>query len=528
MGRFLLTLLAILLATSSLRAQLPTNSFAVTSACQTNTPSTLSKVNTDGSLTPIGTVTDAATNTGIILNALGYDAGASPQTVLYGMNVVQPINITNFSTPPNLYRVSLANAQATNLGTVTPPPTPTSGLSGVQPGETGFVDYRQTFNFIGDGGPGSTYFVGGATFRVFFRSFIVPSRVADLRLYVGVVALAPFTTASPAWNRLDTSDPATTTVVADFQNEVQTFLTNGGTGSTPGGGLQDWVFDVRSGNLVSYLGKNGKFLTVSNPGSNPVGVTTDIAPLLTPIPTTDNIGAMFTDRDGNVYAVTADAGTIYKIDRLTGNYSGQSFGSAFGCSRGDAVSLPGALPLPVTLTQFSAVADGGAVRLAWATASEENADAFLVQRSKQGTIWQILQTVPASNQPRGQRYTATDAAPLVGQSYYRLAMRDTDGSIAYSPVQAMKIRGKALAAAYPNPSPDGQLIVQLEQASEAGTILELLNATGQRVRRAEAAVGATALPFDARGLPGGMYYLRVLQPGATSTVPVVLAPDGPR
>ncbi|HLK98762.1 MAG TPA: hypothetical protein VK364_13405 [Hymenobacter sp.] len=52
-----------------LLAQLPTNSFAVTSACSASdgNPSVLQKVNTDGSLTPVGTVTDGTTP--LIINA---------------------------------------------------------------------------------------------------------------------------------------------------------------------------------------------------------------------------------------------------------------------------------------------------------------------------------------------------------------------------------------------------------------------------------------------------------------------------
>ncbi|MBC6699164.1 T9SS type A sorting domain-containing protein [Hymenobacter puniceus] len=511
----------------TLLAQLPTNSFAVTSACPANAgnPSVLQQVNTDGSLTPIGTVT--SNGTPIIVNALGSDD--NDRTVIYGLNVVQPVTVTNFNTPPDLYRINLSTAEATNLGAVTPPPRPTDVTTPTQPGESGFIDTEITLNFIGDGDASSNYYVAGATFRVFyvidftFPSLLRPVRVSDLRLYVGVVALPTFPATAPVWRRLDASDPATAAVIAGYQAEVQAYLNSNGTAPVPQGGIQDWVFDVRSGNLVSYLGQEDKFITIRTPGLAPVGITTQPT---TPIPTQQDIGSMFTDRDGNVYAVDADGGTIYKLDRLTGNYSGQSFGSAFGCSRGDAVSLPGALPLPVTLTEFRAEASGRAVRLSWATASEQNADAFLVQRRHAEGDWQTIQRVQASNQPKGQRYTTLDTAPLSGQLYYRLAMRDLDGTLTYSPVQAVQLTGKLSLQTYPNPSADGHLNVQLTEPSTAETTLELLSATGQVVRQLQPAAGLTTIQLDAHTLPGGLYYLRIRQAGQTRTVPVALTHKG--
>ncbi|WBA42454.1 T9SS type A sorting domain-containing protein [Hymenobacter canadensis] len=522
-------LLALLLLVGShnLLAQLPTSSFAVTSACPANAgnPSVLQQVNTDGSLTPIGTV--SSNGTPLIVNALGSDD--NDRTVIYGMNVVQPVTAINFNTPPNLYRISLSTAEATNLGAVAPPPRPTDVSTQPQAGESGFIDTEITLNFIGDGDASSNYYVAGATFRVFyvfdltFPTILRPVRVSDLRLHVGVVALPTFPATPPVWRRLDASDPATAAVIASYQAEVQTYLNSNGTAPVPQGGIQDWVFDVRTGNLVSYLGQDDKFITISTPGAGPVGVTTQPT---TPIPTQQDIGSMFTDRDGNIYAVDADGGTIYKLDRLTGNYSGQSYGAAFGCSRGDAVSLPGALPLPVTLTEFRAEASGRAVRLTWATASEQNAEAFLVERRHEGSAWQTIQTVRAGNQPKGQRYTTLDTAPLKGPLYYRLAMRDTDGTLAYSPVQVVKMTGKLALQTYPNPSPDGHLNVLLTEPSTAETTLELLSATGQMVRRLQPAAGLTTIQLDAHTLPGGLYYLRVRQAGQTSTVPIALTHKG--
>ena len=359
-------------------AQFPANSYAVRSACpgSANNPSTLEIINTDGSLTLIGTIRDNGTP--LVLNALGNDA--QDQQNLYAMNVVQP-TLATFNTPPNLYRVSLTTAQATNLGPVTPPPASPGG--GV-----GTIRYRQTLNFIGDGDNTSSYFVGGISFNYNFFT----GTISEFRFYVGQVSLTAPVTATPVWRRLDVSDPATALLIAQFAAKTQAFINGGFSGPAPEGGIQDWVFDAASGNLVSYVGQDDKFITISNIRTSPVAITTTPA---TPIPATQDIGSMFTDRLGGVYAVNANDGTIYRIDRLTGSWTGRTFGSALGCNRGDAVSFPNALPLPVTLTDFSATATGSGVSLRWTTASEQQVSYFEVERSGSGTNWQPVARVTA-------------------------------------------------------------------------------------------------------------------------------------
>ena len=518
MKRLVLLCLSSLLAWSA-QAQFPSNSFAVRSACpgSANNPSTLESINVDGSLTLIGTVSDG--NAPLVLNALGNDQ--QDRANLYAMNVA-PFTLAGIVTPPNLYKVSLTTAQATNLGPVTgPPPAPaTTGPTGIL---YLTLTYNQTLNFIGDGDNSSSYFVGGVSFN-YNRNIFFPnaSTITDFRFYVGQVKLTPFTTATPIWRLLDVSDPATATLINTFRLQTQAYLNNitllgqnNNTGPLPSGGIQDWVFDPFSGNLVSYIGQDHKFLSISGISSSPVAVTTTPT---TPLPATQDIGAMFSDRQGGIYAVTADVGTIYKIDRLTGNWTGKTYGSALGCSRGDAVSFADALPLPVTLTRFEAAAAGATVRLSWATASEERASHFEVERSATATAWSSVARVAAGNQATGQQYAATDAHPLPGVAYYRLAMHDRDGTVTYSSIQM--VRSAATATVYPNPV-RGAAQVQLPAPGQAAT-LELVSTRGEVVRRLAAPAGPASLELPMADLPAGLYLLRVQQAGTTTTTRLTL------
>ncbi|MFD2787623.1 T9SS type A sorting domain-containing protein [Hymenobacter rubripertinctus] len=484
------------------RAQFPTNSFAVRSECpgSANNPSVLEIINTDGSLTLIDTIRDGSARP--VLNALGNDA--QDRDNLYALSVVQPVTLANFNTPPNLYRVSLTSAQATNLGQVLPPPASPGGGFGI-------VQYRQTLNFIGDGDNTSSYFVGGVSFNY----SLFTGLISDFRFYVGQVQLNPFTSAAPTWRLLDVSDPATAALIAQFALQTQAYISSGFNGPAPEGGIQDWVFDPGSDQLLSYAGQDDKFIAISGIRSSPVAVTTTPT---TPIPATQDIGSMFTDRFGGVYAVNAQDGTIYKIDRLTGNWTGQTFGSALGCNRGDAVSFPDALPLPVTLVRFEVKLSGPAVRLSWATASEQEAAYFEVERSATGRSWQPVARVAAGNQPHGQQYTATDARPLAGLAYYRLAMHDRDGKVAYSSVQTLA--QATTLVVYPNPARD-KVEVILANSEQAAT-LDLLTAQGRVVRHLQTPGGSTHASLRTAGLPGGVYLLRVQQAGTSFTSRLVV------
>ncbi|MDU0371610.1 T9SS type A sorting domain-containing protein [Hymenobacter endophyticus] len=521
-----LILASLLLASTPAWAQLPTSSYAVSAVCPASArnPSQLYQVRQDGSMQPIGTIRSSANGNNLIINALGYNQ--ADQTALYGMRVEQQ-SLDNFTTfVPQLYRINLSTALADSVGPVTPPDTPPTGeLTPTASGQTS-VDVRQTLNFVADSGPDGTYYTGGATFRVIFSTlfgFPLPgtAQVTDVRLYVGTVNLSAF--AAPTWRRLNTTDPATAAVVESFRTQTQAYIRANGSGPTPEGGIQDWVFDKETGTLVSYLGLSDQYLTISSPGSTPVALTTTVA---TPLPATTatdkNIGAMFSDRFNNVYAVRAATGDIYRIDNQTGNYTGRSYGAALGCTRGDAVSFQDALPLPVKLVSFAAEASAAGTRLSWATASEEHAAYFEVERSTTATRWEPVLRVKAGNQPYGQQYSALDARPLPGTSYYRLAIHDASGEVAYSGVQV--VGAAAELQAYPNPATEF-VRVQLPLTASA-TTLELYDARGRLVRQQQLEAGIATTEFRTADLPGGVYLLRVRQANSTRTIRVVLA-SGP-
>lgn len=165
-------------------------------------------------------------------------------------------------------------------------------------------------------------------------------------------------------------------------------------------------------------------------------------------------------------------------------------------------------PLPVTLTCFAAVRQaGGAVKVRWATASEQHSAQFEVQRSTDAITFATITTeVAHGTTSQAQAYTSTDGSAPTSKLYYRLKEVDTDGSVQYSPVVAL---AATIAAAtqilYPNPTHD-RLIVPVA----AGQPVQVLDLAGHQLH-------AIVLPpsgeLSVHELPAGTYLLRVLLDG---------------
>jgi len=170
-----------------------------------------------------------------------------------------------------------------------------------------------------------------------------------------------------------------------------------------------------------------------------------------------------------------------------------------------------AVPLPLTLTAFTANRSGNETVLQWQTATEENTRDFIIERSSDGkTYTDIGATAAAGNSSSPRDYAWTDPAPGGDNNFYRLKQVDLDGNFAYSPVRVVSF-----------PSA-GKLIWYLTGRSSAGILLQqgtnenwsLFDAGGRLLRTGQLSNGRTQLSQ----LPPGIYFVRV----ATNTISIAL------
>lgn len=167
-----------------------------------------------------------------------------------------------------------------------------------------------------------------------------------------------------------------------------------------------------------------------------------------------------------------------------------------------------AIVLPVELLFFSAnVVDNEFVDLNWATATELNSDYFEVERSNNGSDWEVIGKVTAAGTTaEKQEYIFTDIAPNEGTNYYRLIQFDLDGRESVSSVVAAQINveGTPLQV-YPNPASSSDYIVV--NGIRFGDVLSIRNSSGGIALEQSMNESSNKMTLDISGLQAGMYFI---------------------
>jgi uncharacterized protein (TIGR02145 family) len=117
--------------------------------------------------------------------------------------------------------------------------------------------------------------------------------------------------------------------------------------------------------------------------------------------------------------------------------------------------------LPIELIYFKASQVESVVELNWVTASENNNDHFTVERSLNGTDWELIGTINGGGNSTSQlSYNLFDSRPILGVSYYRLKQTDFDGAYRYSDIRILTIENLPNQVfIYPNPASDEITII---------------------------------------------------------------------
>lgn len=86
-------------------------------------------------------------------------------------------------------------------------------------------------------------------------------------------------------------------------------------------------------------------------------------------------------------------------------------------------------PLPVELIMFSGNCTDAVTNLIWQTASEYNSSHFNLEHSRDGIVWNNVNTQPAAgNSTELLTYQFEDQDAFIGDNYYRLTQIDIDGT----------------------------------------------------------------------------------------------------
>lgn len=169
--------------------------------------------------------------------------------------------------------------------------------------------------------------------------------------------------------------------------------------------------------------------------------------------------------------------------------------------------------LPLRLESFTVQAAGCTAVLNWKTSAEVNTLSFIVEQSFDAVQFYEAATVLASGAPAGSTYSHTVPQPSA-MAYYRLKMKDRDGSYTYSPVRVCKTAcdSRYSIQVYPNPVESNQPVnVRFTTTYRGKASFLVLNSLGQRVLAKNILVteGTNLVSADVSGLAAAVYFIRL-------------------
>lgn len=141
-----------------------------------------------------------------------------------------------------------------------------------------------------------------------------------------------------------------------------------------------------------------------------------------------------------------------------------------------------ALPLPVTLQQFTVTEEDCNTKIYWTTNDEVNFSHFDIERKKEKGFEKIASINANSNVEATKVYTYTDEKPTPAVYQYRLKMVDIDAKYQYSIDKALRLNCNENSdiQLYPNPTNQSTNLL-LTCENEQSYDIKMVNAIGQQV-----------------------------------------------
>ena len=214
---------------------------------------------------------------------------------------------------------------------------------------------------------------------------------------------------------------------------------------------------------------------------------------------------------------TTDNGINYvELSGIDG-FSGGSFGT--GTNPDPCV---GCSPLPIALTSFTAVNNGASNKILWETASEQNTEWHVIEKSSDGIRFNDLGKVAAAgNSTSSKEYNMLDNTPFP-MTYYRLRTIDFDGTVSHSAIVAVKryVSNFDLVEVFPNPT-DNLINARLTSSGNEEVSFKVVDALGRVVYQADKKLtsGSNTISIETSNFERAVYYLHITNSERNITVP---------
>ncbi|MDE3212566.1 MAG: T9SS type A sorting domain-containing protein, partial [Bacteroidota bacterium] len=160
---------------------------------------------------------------------------------------------------------------------------------------------------------------------------------------------------------------------------------------------------------------------------------------------------------------------------------------------------------------FDGVLQGTSIDLTWVTSSEQGSSYFGLEKSADGTHFQILATVQAAGiSANSTRYHYLDPQ-VSAENFYRLKMVNRDGKFVYSNTILIENPGAPQEVWIGNNPVGNVLLIRLAKSPSHKVGIELFSETGQRVFAGDYGVqNEFSIDLSPYHLSHGIYILKTL------------------
>ena len=185
-------------------------------------------------------------------------------------------------------------------------------------------------------------------------------------------------------------------------------------------------------------------------------------------------------------------------------------------------TLAGALgypnnPLPLSSIVLSAITENDKIVLVWTVADEMEYKYYTVEKESGGSF-KPISTTDAMKGVENQQYKAFDPSPSDGENRYRLKLTRKNGEIVYSGVTNVVFKKQRLIA-YPNPARE-KIFIKIPKSSSISEIA-IVHINGSVIKWLKSSHNQTTVHVDIQHLASGVYYIRIIQAGYSTVIPIV-------
>jgi hypothetical protein len=165
--------------------------------------------------------------------------------------------------------------------------------------------------------------------------------------------------------------------------------------------------------------------------------------------------------------------------------------------------------LPVTISNFKAIASGSNVSISWQSLNEVNMSGYRIERSSNnGASYNTVATLPAKGGGSAINYSYTDKAVGNGNYLYRVVAIDKDGSSKPTNAVLVTIAGKTYLVLMPSIVRAGQTVV-INNPVTGSYGLAVYDLQGRIVKQQQVNSGVRAT-INTGGLSAGTYVVKII------------------